>query len=511
MMPLTHSPKRPMLPGHLKLDRSVNDRSGIVLAGSDRFDIALSGKDEFGGHRLSPPKMKVLQVPFCFAPDPIGGTEVYVANLSRDLQRLGVDVTVAAPGKTNRIYELDDLHVRRFAVSSHVRDVADLYGRGDAVAAAEFAKVLDEEAPDLIHLHAFTWTVSLRLIQLCKSRSIPIVFTYHTPTVSCQRGTLMLWGQVPCDGKLHVRRCTGCTLNSLGLYRHLAAAMGFLPRAFGRWFGRFSKQGKAQTALRMGDLIGLSHTVFKEMVSQVDHFVAVCDWGRDVLLINSVPAAKISVSHHGINWTQDKIAKPEAPSIDGATHELRLAFIGRMEASKGLHVLIKALQRVTGLNVRLDVYGVTQSPSSAAYQRRMRTLAGDDPRVSFHEAIPSSDIIPLLRRFDFLAVPSQWMETGPLVVLEAFAAGTPVICSKLGGPKELVRDGIDGLLVEDYGSVPAWAECLRRVVDDTCLRARLKSGVRPPKSSAEVTGEMLTLYRTLLGTRSELVARMGEA
>ena len=57
--------------------------------------------------------MKVIHVPFCFTPDPIGGTEVYVGNLARDLQALGVKTIVAAPDALNRDYEVDGLRVRR--------------------------------------------------------------------------------------------------------------------------------------------------------------------------------------------------------------------------------------------------------------------------------------------------------------------------------------------------------------------------------------------------------------
>jgi hypothetical protein len=91
--------------------------------------------------------MKVIHVPFCFAPDPFGGTEVYVANLARDLHGFGVDSVVAAPSDTSRAYTIDDLRVRRFATSK-VSDVAQLYGPGDALAAVEFSKILDEETPD---------------------------------------------------------------------------------------------------------------------------------------------------------------------------------------------------------------------------------------------------------------------------------------------------------------------------------------------------------------------------
>jgi hypothetical protein len=73
-------------------------------------------------------EMKVIHVPFCFAPDPFGGTEVYVANLARDLHGVGVDSMVAAPSDTSRAYTIGDLRVRRFATSK-VSDVANFMDR----------------------------------------------------------------------------------------------------------------------------------------------------------------------------------------------------------------------------------------------------------------------------------------------------------------------------------------------------------------------------------------------
>jgi glycosyltransferase involved in cell wall biosynthesis len=179
--------------------------------------------------------------------------------------------------------------------------------------------------------------------------------------------------------------------------------------------------------------------------------------------------------------------------------ETRIAFVGRLDTTKGLHVLIKAFQMTPALNVRLDVYGVVQSSANAAYQREMMAHASGDPRISFLEPIASGEVVPRLRQYDFLAVPTQWMETGPMVALEAFAAGIPVIGWNISGIAEIVRHGVDGLLIEP-GSVAHWAKALRCVAQDPKLRAQLKAGVRPPRTSIEVAREMLALYHSLLGS-----------
>jgi glycosyltransferase involved in cell wall biosynthesis len=444
--------------------------------------------------------MKVIHIPFCFAPDPIGGTEVYVANLARDLQGLGVDAMVAAPSETSRAYEIEGLRVRRYSVSDKISDVVQLYGPGDLMAATEFAKILDEEMPDLVHLHAFTRGVSLRLVQAAKKRGIPVVFTYHTPTVSCQRGTLLLWGEDFCDGKLEVSRCAGCTLNGLGMYGPLAARLGRLSPAVGRWLGDRGLQGGLWTALRMSELISVRHAIFRKMASEVDHLVAVCNWVQDLILLNDVPESKVSLSRHGISWLPDQTTISAPSSTRQERDTTRLAFVGRLDSTKGLHILIKAFKMAPTLKATLDVYGVVQGPANAAYQKEMLALANGDPRIKFLEPIPSQQVVPRLREYDFLAVPSEWLETGPLVALEAFAAGIPVIGWKLGGLNEIVQDGVNGLLIQP-GSVVHWVETLQRVAEDAQLRAQLKAGVRPPRTSVEVAREMFALYESLLRSR----------
>src|SRR5580692_9470754 len=93
----------------------------------------------------------------------------------------------------------------------------------------------------------------------------------------------------------------GCTLNGLGMRRPLAALMGRLSPGVGRWLGDRGLQGGIWTALRTSELITLRHTYFRKMASEVDHIVAVCNWVYEVLLLNDIPATKVSVSRHGIN------------------------------------------------------------------------------------------------------------------------------------------------------------------------------------------------------------------
>jgi glycosyltransferase involved in cell wall biosynthesis len=442
--------------------------------------------------------MKVLQVPFCFHPDPVGGTEVYVAALARQLEASGVTALIAAPGKPTR-YVHEGLRVWRFPVGPGTGDPRDVYDEGDPESARAFGAILDAEGPDVVHLHALTRGVSLRLLREAARRGVATVFTYHTPTVSCTRGTLLQWGSQVCDGTMAGPRCSACTLEGLGLGRAMGAVLGRMPRGFGRMAQRAGLAGGAWTALRMSELVSQRHEVVRSFLREVDRVVVLCRWTRDLLLRNGVAAAKVRVSPHGLAHSEDgRLASVPRPERTGP---LRVAYLGRLDPTKGVDVLVRAVREAPTLAVELDVYGVVQGSSGEAYVRRLDALAAGDHRIRFHAPVTRSAVIPTIARHDLLAVPSQWLETGPFVVLEAFAAGVPVLGSDLGGIAELVCHAVDGILVE-RASRRAWSDALARLAGDPGLLARLKAGVRPPRRMEAVAWEMHELYRELLSRSS---------
>jgi glycosyltransferase involved in cell wall biosynthesis len=437
--------------------------------------------------------MKIIQVPFGFYPDPSGGTEVYVEALAQHLQRQGVEIIIAAPGEKNESYQHKSLSIRRFAVSSAMDNLQDLYGLGDSQAAINFSQILDSEQPDLVHLHAFTSAVSIRLVRAAKQRQIPVVFTYHTPTVSCQRGTLLQNGTQICDGKLDLHTCTRCALEGMGMEDRQARLIGSLPPEIGQILGNLGLQGGAWTALRMSELVKCRQQAFSDLMAEVDHIVAVCDWVKDVLLLNNVPQAKITVCRQGL--CHELMPHRTNNDLDSTT-SLKLVFLGRLDRTKGVDLLIQALATIPNLAVTLDIYGISQSSGRDIYQDELVNLAQTDTRITFKPPIPSTQVIPTLIQYDLLVVPSQCLETGPLVVLEAFAAGIPVLGSRLGGIAELVKNGVNGVLVE-ASAVEDWAIAIEDLCLDRVKLAHLRWAISPPSTMETVAQKMEFIYRSV--------------
>ncbi len=90
-------------------------------------------------------------------------------------------------------------------------------------------------------------------------------------------------------------------------------------------------------------------------------------------------------------------------------------------------------------------------------------MAGDDPRIRFHDRVPRERVLELVDEHDVVVVPSLW-ECWPNVALEAFQRGRPVLGTPTGGLAEMVQPGRSGLLAEGT-SIEALAAALERVLD----------------------------------------------
>ena len=147
--------------------------------------------------------------------------------------------------------------------------------------------------------------------------------------------------------------------------------------------------------------------------------------------------------------------------------------------------------------MELVIRGTARGPSEVALFDRLEQRAKSDPRIRLAGAVDPEQRYEALADMDLLAVPSTWLEAGPLVVLEAFAVGIPVLGSDLGGIAERVEPGRDGRLVPP-GDVAAWTAALSELANGW------RSGDWPfdpeePRTSERVATEMETLYTEILG------------
>jgi glycosyltransferase involved in cell wall biosynthesis len=180
----------------------------------------------------------------------------------------------------------------------------------------------------------------------------------------------------------------------------------------------------------------------------------------------------VGISAHRVAVVPNGVPLPPAPTDRGPagpSPEALAVWVGVMQPVKRLETLVRATAEVPGLRLRLVGDGPMRAATEAAV-----AAAGTGDRTEFTGYL--SDPLGALQDADVFVLPSA-AEACPIALLQAMAAGLPVVASRVGGVPDIVRDGADGLLV-DPRDPTALAAALRRLAGDPALRARIGASAR---------------------------------
>jgi phosphatidylinositol alpha-mannosyltransferase len=226
--------------------------------------------------------------------------------------------------------------------------------------------------------------------------------------------------------------------------------------------------------------------LLQRMIARVDTKVVVSTEAQR-LVETYFPGHTFEVLYNGVDTASIRAAAPTARTGPA------IFFLGRHEERKGLGVLLAALESLPP-DVRCWVAG--QGPDTA---RLMQRHAGDR-RIEWLGRISEAEKHSRLRGASVFCAPSLHGESFGVVLIEAMAAGTPVVASSLDGYCQVATDDVDALLVPP-GDVAALAAALGRVVDDSELSRRLVeagSARADEFAMAALAARYVDIYRALL-------------
>lgn len=213
----------------------------------------------------------------------------------------------------------------------------------------------------------------------------------------------------------------------------------------------------------------------------VDTFVAPSAFLRDRYVAWGIAPERIVVIENG----QDAAAPlPPRPLREGESRN-RFAFFGQITPFKGLDIVLGGLAQLRGKERRklvLEINGANLELQKADFRERISGLLGplaDEGVVQWRGAYTPDQLRQRMATIDWVVVPSIWWENSPMVIQEAFACGRPLLVSDIGGMKEKVRDGSDGLHV-GRASRLEWGRAMLRAATEPGLWERLRSGIRQP-------------------------------
>lgn len=264
--------------------------------------------------------------------------------------------------------------------------------------------------PDVIHVHSLYPRLSPAVLRAAEG--VPLVMTLHNFRLQCLPATFLRGTEV----------CEAC--------------LGRLPWrgvAFGCYRGSRAASAVVAGSLTLHRAIG--------SFDRVTLYAAVSGFVRDKLVEGGLDAGRVRVRRN-FSWA--------IPCRCGAGSAFLV--LGRLSPEKGVDTVLRAWNGMGRLVVAGD----------GPERERLSDLA--PAGVEFIGAVEAATVPGLLADARALLMPSRWYEGSPRVIVEALAAGVPVIASNIGGLPEHVEDGVNGLLV-DPGDVAGWASAIDRLRD----------------------------------------------
>ena len=323
--------------------------------------------------------------------------------------------------------------------------------------------------PDVVHFQ-HTHFIGYDLVTLTRRvlPDVPIIYTLHEYIPICHR-----------DGQL---------VRTIGeqLCTHAS------PRRCNQCFPEWSPQH-----------FFLRERLIKAHLSHVDLFLAPSNFLLERYVDWGIPREKIRFEDYG------RLPETPAPAQAGERPRNRLGFFGQVSPYKGAEILLAAMRILKERmpDVHLWLYGANMDvlPPDAreSLVEAMQTAAGDG-NVTLAGAYDHAAVPRLMSEVDWVVVPSRWWENSPLVIQEAFMHGRPVICSDIGGMKEKVTHGVNGLhfVVANPHSL---AETITQAITTPGLWDRLRAGIAPVFSMEEHMRNLAQMYNELLDQRAPQV------
>jgi len=395
-------------------------------------------------------KLRVCQVTAAYHPYPSGVSE-YVSNLSQALRARGHDVHVLTTGY-DRLKGLNRSSEPESGVTRIGQARLLPLNRSFATVPLDWhmsgkvRRFLAEHEFDVLHLNGF-FPPDISFYALKHSRCVNVLM-FHTvgfvtPGLHQQIAQIATDGQSAQKGNPSAD-CADYTDSNL---RESAKSV--------------DRRGESSRAAAW-----LFRKTFARYLRRLHGRIAATEGARR--FIAPFFPEEIRVIHEGVNT--DRFKPGVAPEECGAG---RILFVGRLDARKGLSVLLRALPLVRASLPYVQLLIVGSGPMEPE-ARQLTARTGLRDAVTFLGTVPGSSLPGYYTSADVFCAPTLGGEAFGLVLLEAMASGTPVVASDITGYNEVVTHGETGLLCPP-GNPTALAEALVQALTDRQLRARLQA------------------------------------
>jgi glycosyltransferase involved in cell wall biosynthesis len=360
--------------------------------------------------------------------------------------------------------------------------------------------ILRDFRPDVVHLNG----LMAPLVRVCREQRVPHVATAHHPGEACPNGTLLSPGDTICQEAPRAETCVPCICRRKKgggiLAETLARIPPWLYRPAGSFLNHFQNVTYAGRVLMQPWLIEKQLEELRYFHQHAQLLIAPSKNMAQTLIRSGVAADRVMLVPHGIRPLANVPLRPFG------SRPVRFGFVGRIDHAKGVHILLQAWDKIPKtLDSELHIIGDAQTLSDKAAFERALTACQDRSRLILHGKLAHPDTLQEMARLDVIILPSICPESFGLVILEAFSLGRPVIVTNCGGPAELVRDGIDGLVVEP-NNPSALARALERLAACPAAIIQMAKNLRPVRTLEDHVRDLELLYASARSEAASLGA-----
>lgn len=341
---------------------------------------------------------KILVINTLYSPHIGGGAEIMCQELSEALAKYGYHVAVLTTGPKGSGLVIDYINgitVYRAGIRNQYWQYEKKQSRVQHFLwhvrdsynfsmQPSVEAVIQREHPDIALCHNMTG-FSISAWAVLKKHQIPIIEVLHDQYMRCPNSNATKKG-MPCKGQ-----CVLC---------------------------RVMRMPHRMWSDKVDAVVGVSHYVLNSL-TQLGYF---------------------SKSKQYVIHNARKIAEPKTYLTWDGVEPLRIGYIGTLSKVKGVEWLIRSFMNLD-MNATLTIAGKGET---AAYEDELKALAASDSRIRFSGYVKSDEHY---KNIHLSVIPSLWPDTFPTVAFESCAYHVPVIATNRGGLPEIIKDGVNGIII----------------------------------------------------------------
>lgn len=264
--------------------------------------------------------------------------------------------------------------------------------------------LIEEEKPDIAHLHIFYGSLTSSILKILKEKKIPVVVSVHDYKFICPSYILI-------DGKNEV--CEDCK---------------------GKNYYNVIKKKCIKNSFVFSSIFALEayyRDFFYPLDQMFNKLIFVSKFSAEIH--NKYKPELKSITTHLYNFDPSLKLKKQ-----NSKKENYFLYAGRISREKGIKTLLKAFSCLPDINLKIAGTGEGME--------EYKNLAS--PNVTFLGFQKGEELREIIANASFIMVPSEWYENNPMAIIEAYSLGKPVIASNIGGIPEIVKDKTTGFLFE---------------------------------------------------------------